>query len=359
MAKPTNKAMILAMASDPAATWADRIPVDSQTDFEKFGVTLLSEEYQAEYNVFLDQLINKIAMTWIKSATLTNRLAFLRNGEFNLGDVIEEIFVGLVKSYTFDPAIPPAPYPDQFEKFIPNVNSMFHRRDRKMYYPITIQYEDMRAAFRNPTGLSGVVERVVGSLYQTNTLDSYIFQKEQFVQYRYLHPAGLPLQSTQFIPTPRPVDNATGAEFYKTVKSAVRKMGFPSNAYNAAQQTLQSGEDGFYMFLLSDIAPSLEVDTLARTFNMGQLTSRTTPVITELDSFGDPLSTGENNDDVLAVLMDKRAIGVLNNLFTLRTADNARGLYRNYFLHVWDLHYCSYYQNLVYIVDSALYPPTP
>lgn len=353
--RPTNETLIRLLAQHPDATWAEAIPIDSQTDFEKWGRTLLSSEYEVHYNVFLDQLINRVAVEWIKSATMTNLLAFLRNGEFNLGDAIDEIFVGLVQSHTFDAV----GTPDQFEKFKPDVHQMFHLRTRKDYYPVTVQYEDMRAAFVRTYGLATVVERIIQSLYESNTRDSYVYQKEGFVQYRFLHPTGLPLQPTQFYYTDRPVDDTTGADFYRTLKTAVRAMRYPSNKYNAAGETLQNLESNFNLFMRADVAPSLEVDTLARTFNNGQLTSNITPNIVELDDFGAPLPSNPdwNNDDVLAVLMPTNAMGVLNNLFTLRTADNARGLYRNYFLHVWDLHYCSYFENVIYILDKAITPP--
>lgn len=349
MPKPSNTKIIRALAAEPAATWADSIPLQSQADFEDFGRTIMSDEYEAHYNAFLDQLVNKIALTLVRKAIITDKLAFWRSEEFNLGDHIEEIFVGLSNSYTFDAV----GTPDQFEKFKPKVDAMFHRRTVKDFYPITIQYEDMRAAFRRPNGLADVVEAAVSAPERKRSLNSYIYNKQMFMQYRYLAPASKPMQPTQFVRAPRPVDDASGAMYSKIVKKVLRALTYPRTEFNAAGEMLQSRPENIRMYINYRFTPSLEVDLLSRAFTASEITSKQPSPIVEVDGFGEPFGGIEgSNDDVLGVVADLNAFKVYNNLFTTRTAENARGLYRNYFLHVWDLHAVSYYTNVVYIIED-------
>lgn len=366
----TNIEMLNAIRADLPATWTDVIPVLSQANFYQYGMALSTQDYVKEANQAFYQLFNKIGLTLFKSGNINNRYGYLKTGSFELGDAVEEIFVGVTKGETFqefgDAPPPGGPQPnpgrDQFEKFPNNVEPMYHKRNRKDDYPITLAETQARAAMRNTYGLSTLMQLVMGTMYRNNTRDEDIYARQMVSQYFNAPPTGVAFQGSQIVPVARPVDDTTGAAFYRTIQEYTLRLWFNSTAYNAKQVLTSSADSGLYLFLRADILPSLSVDTLSRSFNPDRILTghpnATNVVPNEVklwENFGEDYN-GQSMDNCLAILCDRDTFQIYQNLLRLTNASNARDLYDNYYLHIWETYAASYFSNCVFFFETT---PTP
>lgn len=203
----------------------------------------------------------------------------------------------------------------------------------------------MRKAFVTEGGIARLVEVIISKLYSSANYDEWLFMKQMFYTYR--NQTDFPLLPDQFQNVPMPVDEDSGKAFYRALKGVAYDLSFANRAYNPkGVMTMSEGED-LALFVRADVLPVLEVDVLASAFNMGQVTSGTPPIIA-VDNFGTG-PTGTEMNDIIAVACDRNWFMIYDNLMTMRTAENARGLYINYYLHIWQTFAASFYANAVFL----------
>lgn len=101
-----------------------------------------------------------------------------------------------------------------------------------------------------------------------------------------------------------PVDTDTGEAFIKRVKEVARIAKFDNENNLNGALTLPTPKDSLYLFIRSDLMPSLEVDTWAGAFH-NDLLALPAKVV-EVKDFGD-------NDDCIAVLCDARGVKIHNS----------------------------------------------
>lgn len=319
-------------------TFKARIPEPTQAELAKWGLMITSDEFQKEGNEFIDALINRIGAVKIRQKLLTNKLAPFKKESINYGDTIEEIFVDIVKGHSYDPVNAL----DQFEKFKPDVQSMFHKQNSHLYYVITIQFESLRKAFTSDGGLARLVDAAIGSVHSSASYDEYVIMKNMFSTY--INAPDMPLRPDQTVTTTLPVDEASGKAFYKDLLGGVSAIEFASRGFNPAQVMTRADPGEMALFVKASIIPTLNVDVLSAAFNRNDIPPAGVPIIT-LDDFGD------NTDDTIAILTHRDWFMVHPVLQTTRRAENARCLYWNYYLHKWDYFSASYFMpTLIYKV---------
>lgn len=336
---PNNVEIVNAIRSLGGSDYTDRIPEATRTNIAQIGLAITTDAFEKKNNEFLDALINRIGKVMIDSRLLTNRLAAFKRGTVAYGDTIEDIYVDIIKSEAYDAV----GTPDQFQKFKPNVKTYFHRRNRQDDYPVTIQYESLRAAFTQENGLQRLVDGIMQSVYSSANVDEYILMKQLFALY--LNTPVTPLKPGQIVTLSADItDRATADEFLVALKSAIYKVVFPSSLYNPSGVTTQSdmteSTARLALFVRADKVPVMDVYSLSAAFNMGKATPEV-PIIV-LDDFG------EGNDDVVAALVDRDWFLVHDSLTTMTSAFNARGLYWNYFYHVWQYMAVSQFKNAIF-----------
>ena len=83
-----------------SASYQAQVPeVTKDIDIPKVGEVLYG--YPALANQFLTELVNRIALVRVKSATFNNAYAELKKGYLEFGETVEEVFVNICKAREF------------------------------------------------------------------------------------------------------------------------------------------------------------------------------------------------------------------------------------------------------------------
>ena len=82
----------------------------------------------------------------------------------------------------------------------------------------------------------------------------------------------------------------------------------------------------------------VDVEVLAKAFNMGKTQFEAQVIV--VDDFG-------GMENTLALLVDKEWFMIYDTLRTVESIRNPKGLFTNYFLHVWQLQAVSKFRNAI------------
>ena len=127
-------------------------------------------------------------------------------------------------------------------------------------------------------------------------------------------------------------DTATGEAFVKQLKTDVEIASDNSQGYSFNGNAVGATE-GLVLFVKFGVMPTIDVDVLAGAFQENRVA--VPAEIIPLPDFG------KDNDDVIAILMDRRAAGLHPTYRAVREQPNGLGDFINYFLHSEDTAYIS------------------
>ena len=291
---------------------------------------------QSVRNEFIENQVDRIGLVIVKRALLQNPLKKFKKGQMGQGRTIEEIFTDITQAKKYDPADAETTV---FKRQIPNVKVLFHERNRQEFYEQTISDEQLKTAFTSWEAFGDFVSSIINAIYNSAEIDEYKYMKLLIDNYM---AEGL----FTMIPVTHP-DNATAAkEFVKKLRATARRMTLPSGSrdFNSLAVHTRSDMEDLHLIIDADLEAELDVDVLASAFNM----SKTDFVghVTVIDNFA---STG-----LEAVLVDRDWFMVYDNEQKLETIRNPKGLYWNYFFHVWQTHSVSRFSNAVAFVSGTL-----
>jgi hypothetical protein len=121
-----------------------------------------------------------------------------------------------------------------------------------------------------------------------------------------------------------------------------------SRDFNSLAVRQRSTMDDLHLLIDADSEAEIDVDVLAKAFNMSKTDFLGN--VTVIDGFA---STG-----LKAVLVDKDFFMVYDKLQKLETIRNPKGLYWNYFFHIWQIMSASRFANAVAFVSGTVAPVT-
>lgn len=321
--------------SNPVA-FSQYVPLANATNVAEIGAGILIN--QAVQNEFLTALVDRIGLVVVKKASLRNPLAKFKKGAMPLGRTIEEIFTDIVKGKKYDPEDAETTL---FKRAIPNVKTLFHERSRQDYYEQTIEDEALHTAFISWNHFENFVSSIINAIYNSAEVEEYEYMKLLIDNY---FSKGL----FTVVPVADPVDETSAKLFIKKVRATAKKMTLPqgSRDFNSLAVMNRCDMKDLHLFIDADLEAEVDVDVLAKAFNI----SHTDFVgnVTVIDGFA---STG-----LKAVLVDKEWFMVYDNLLKLETTRNPKGLYWNYFYHVWQTLSVSRFANAVAFVLTANAP---
>ena len=152
------------------------------------------------------------------------------------------------------------------------------------------------------------------------------------------------------VPVNKPDTETNTREFVKKVRAMVTKMTLPqgSRDYNSLAVHTRSDLEGLHLFIDADLNAELDVDVLAKAFNLDRSTFLAN--VTVIDGFA---STG-----LEAVLVDRDFFMVYDVEYLVKMKENEEGLYYNYWLHVWQILSTSRFANAVAFVSGDVPPVT-
>lgn len=336
MSTKTNVAtpeMLNAIRTEASQNYQDRVPLATPFNLQEVGNPII--QYEAVANEFIDALINKIAVQLIDRQMWENPLAVLKRGMIPLGTDVEDIHANPADGVAYDGT--EVGMADILKMHKPDIASTYYRVNRRDKYVVTINNEQLRGAFTAWNKMEDLIAVIVDTLYNGCTIDEFKYTK-QLVSNAIANNQVI-VQTTQ-----APTNEATGKAFMKTLRGLSSMFTFPSSAYNSyAAVTGKQARiswapiDQQVILIRGDVAASVGVDVLATLFNLNYGDYLARQII--VDNFVD--------DSVLAVLADKRAFLIMEQMRKFTTFYNASSMGWQYYYHAWDLFGLSLTRNVV------------
>ena len=187
----------------------------------------------------------------------------------------------------------------------------------------------IQKAFSSYERLSSFIQSIINTLYNSSELDEFVLMKQLIKQ-------ACDNNAMKVVTVADPTASEANAKaFIKAVKIVSGDMVFANsnnNAYLTSQSTdikpIITNTPKAEQVLIIDNATdvSVAIDVLASVFNMSVAEFNDTRKIV-IDAFPDP--------SIRACLVDEQFFQVYDDLVMFKEFENGEGLYRNYYLHVW------------------------
>lgn len=326
------------MANGSVIDYADRIPEATQENLKDIGKALF--RYEPAMNQFLNELINRIGMTYVHTKLYNNKLKFLKRGFLEYGDSIQEIFVDLAKAVHYMPAPATGNECDVYKQYKPQIVSAFHRVNREDTYPITINEEMLKRAFTGYQAFSSFVAGIFNSVYRADEVDEFILFKQLI---------GEMLQNSYLVNVTKPTDKATSEAFSIAMRANGLALEYVSRKYNRAGVATNTDLADQILLLRSDIVPVIDVTQLANNFNLN-LAQPISGRIIVIDDFG------QGNDSIIGGIVDKDFSMIYDTVYKTDSIYNPRHMYWNYFLHHHQVIASSPFANAIGFTTETITP---
>lgn len=312
--------------------------------------------FQPLANAFLSALVNRIGRVIINSKMYSNPWAGFKRGLLEYGETIEELFVNIVQAQDFDPETAEN---EVFKRKIPDVRSAFHTMNYQKFYKTTVSNDQLRQAFLSFEGISDLIGKITEALYTSANYDEYLVMKYMLC-YAMEHDAFHPVTIAQ--PTA-----ANSNSVVTTLKATSEKLQFLSADYNQAGVYNHTPKGDQYFIMTADFSSIVDVETLARAFNIDKVTLMGHTVIIDQFTF----TTSETARlqellgtqytalttsifaDVPCVCVDRDFFMIFDNFQNMTEQYNGEGLYWNYWLHQWKTFSTSPFANAVIFTDET------
>lgn len=326
---------------------------DALQSLKDYGNALFN--YEALPNQFLNQLVNVIARQIIVSRLYRNPWAAFKQGNLELGESIEEIFVKLAHSQAYDPE---RAEKELFKREIPDIDVAFHRVNFKRFYKITIERDELRMAFISWGGLNDLISKIIESVYTSANFDEFIMMK-------YLIARAILNKRMASIEIPE-INKANSDDVMINLKALSDNLQYMGTSYNYAGVPTYTDRSYQYFIFSTKMSSVIDVASLSRAFNldkielMGHVIGVNQIGFTTLEMERLRELVADNKDieiftedelsqlsGIEGVVVDKRWFMIFNNLDTSRAVENGQGLYYNYLYHLWRVYSTSPFCNAV------------
>lgn len=304
--------------------YRERIPEATQNNITSVQEAMTDPNNAVVTNEFMSMLLNMIIKQVIHTKLFSDPLKSLKKGKKPLGDTVEEIYANFLKAKQYDET-----GAELLKRELPDVKSAYHRMNRQDRYKVTVSPEQLYKAFSSYDKLNSFIQSIINSLYNSSELDEFILMKQLLKQ-------AFDQNALKVVNIADPLlSEANGKAFIKTVKTVSGGMVFPNADYNAwltAQSTdnvplITFSKKNEQILILDNATDvSVSVDVLASLFNMSVAEFNDTRKIV-IDAFPNP--------DVRAAIVDEQFFQVYDDLVMFKEFENPEGLYKNYYLHVW------------------------
>ena len=309
-------------------------------------------------NAFATDLINRIVLVIVTSKMYENPWARLKKGKLDIGESVEEIFVNMARAELYNPA---GSAETVFKRSIPDIRAAFHVVNYQVFYPVTIENEDLSMAFTTQNGLYNLIEKIYETLY---TADAY----DEFNVMKYLIAEHILAGHIKAVQTSKPTDENSIRRIVTAIKATSNKMKFQTSAYNLAGVKTHVKHENQTIIVSADFDAAMDVQVLAAAFNMEKAEFLSKRLL--VDSFGNidiprlaecapelcknivydteghVVSAELKNisaealdmlNNIPAVIIDDDFMQIYDRLITMEDIRNPKGLYTNAFLHCWKI----------------------
>lgn len=340
--KASNTYSFLNTIRDNASTdYQMQVPVASKDTFKKIGEVL--QENVKLLDEFTKSIVMKVAYTNIKTLNFTNPLKVFKSNSVQMGQYVEEIYINPAEREKFSVE---KDNTKLLKLVTPDVKTIYYGRNREDKFSISISEAQIVRAFSNENAFAEFYNGIIASLYSGDEIAEFNTVKE-------LISNCVDNKTMQQILCD---ENTTNSEFMLLLKNVMSAMSFPNTQF-APYNIVNDFSDGeklanivspiknLAILIRSDIKNNLDINLLSGLFNLNKV---------ELSDMIIPVNTF-NTDceyDIMAVVLDKSAIKLHDNLFTIRNFNNPENLVTNYYLHHHQTIYLSGFSSSCAIVEK-------
>ena len=347
MALPKGAKVFNVIRENASKVFMETVPSATEDNIQTISNILFNDAYQPMLNEFVTNLINRIGLTIIRNKTFSNPLSILRKGSMPLGTDIQDLYENPAEAEQYE--LSNTAMAKLLTITDPDTHVAYYRRNRKDLYTKTISRENLQGAFVSWEKFESYISAITTSLYSGNYIDEFELTKSLV--------DGAYDNNKVIVETVSAVtDETTAKAFIKKCRSLFNKMKLPSTQYNAyskfsgAKGTIKTWteEDRFVLIVTSDVMAEVDVDVLARAFNIEN--TKFLGRVIEVDSF--------ENEEIQAILCDESWFQIYENLMRFDEFYNARTMTWNEYLHVWQTYAICPFANAVVFATAQPKPAT-
>ena len=347
MALPKGAKVFNVIRENLSEVYMNTLPSATEDNIQTISNILFNDAYQPMLNEFVTNLINRIGLTIVRNKTFNNPLSILRKGSLPLGTDIQDLYENPAEAEQYQ--INNTEMAKLLTITDPDTHVAYYRRNRKDLYTKTISRENLQGAFVSWEKFEDYISSITTSLYSGNYIDEFELTKALI--------DGAYDNDKVIVETVTAVtDESTAKAFVKKCRSLFSKMKLPSTQYNAyskfsgAKGTIKTwtDEDRFVLIVKADVMAEVDVDVLARAFNIEN--TKFLGRVIEVDSF--------ENEEIQAILCDESWFQIYENLMRFDEFYNARVMAWNEYLHVWQTYAICPFANAVILATAQPKPAT-
>ena len=300
--------------------YQQRIPQTTQNDIAATQAALFAPENLNLYNQFVDALVNRIGSTFVHQQQWRNPLAIFKKDALRYGDKAQEIAVKWIKSHSYADD-----REDVFKMYRPDANVWFHTVNRREFYPITVNREELQFAFTEEYGLNSFVAGIMDAPRNSDEYDEYRIMLELLSYYE--NNFGFYKHQLSAAPT----NQATAQELLTQLRAYAGRLRFPSSRYNSGlirDVPVFANPSELVLLMTPETQAVIDVYALAAAFNMERESIQQRIVM--VDEFPIP--------NAVALLTTDDFFQCRDKLNQTTSQYNPLTLGTNYFLHRWGMY---------------------
>lgn len=256
-----NNSTILAKAYlEGTSDYQQRIPDPTQSSISKTIDALFDPMNRNYYNQFSNFLIQRIGLVVVNGKSFNNPLKEFKGQKLNYGNTVEEIAPAWIKAHS---------YQDNAETLLkmyrPDLRVWFHSQNRRDFYPISVNQDELKSAFTDEYGLNNLINKITMLPQNSDEYDEFNIMKNLLALYH----ARWNMPSIQLDSLPR--DKTSGEDFLTKVKTYAGLMEFPSTTFNNQKfKNIPVFAKPDELILIADVETLANVDvkTLASVFQL-------------------------------------------------------------------------------------------
>ena len=313
----TNNSTIMAKAWLAATNdFQQRIPDPTVNGISATMAALFAPMNRNYFNQFIDILVNRIGMTYVRGQRFDNPLAAFKGEKLNYGSSVQEIVPKWIKAHAYE---------DDVETLLkmhrPDAVQIFHSQNRRDQYPITVNDNELRTAVESEYGLNNLVARIMDVPRNSDEYDEYRIMLNLLSYYESNY-------GFHKVKVDEPADETSARALLKQIRAMAGKLRFPSTLYNNVPVPVFSGMDELVLMITPDALASIDVDALAAAFNVDRADIQMRTVI--VDEF--PIAGA-------VALLTTRDFFVCNDtLYNTTSFYNPQTLSTTYYLNHWGVY---------------------
>lgn len=309
-------------------------------EYTKNNLKQIGDQITADKNImneFINSIINKIALSNVKSKMYNNPLARLKQGGgVPYGSTIEEIFV--------NPAVDQG-FSTDGTKLLkttkPDGKTCYYGLNRQSTYALTVTRAQLQQAFVSEQAFMTFYNTILSSMYSGDQIDEFMLTKACIAK-------AIDEGAVQVIRN----DITAPKDMQKSIANMSKQFGFPNTefaGYNLVNvDDIAKGETPCITFcdpsrqallIRADAQTEINYEVLATLYNLDIVELKAMTIL--VDNFPSDMF------DIYAVLCDVDAIQIIDSVYETDDQKLGSALSWNYWLHHWQFLFVSMFGNMV------------